>query len=1091
MAREARLETIGEKVALGAFVVVETHAARGLGVGKVVELLGHHATVAYFDVPDDEPALQINVPVGAVRVVSLPEQARVFRRHEDTGRWQVGRIAEGDGPTCLVAFPNRVTANVPREELMVRWRKPISNPTEFLIRHVTETPLFAEARSRFVRVVTNQRTACRGIGALLSSSVELVAYQFNVVRKVLQDPVQRYLLADEVGLGKTIEAGLLMRQFALEVSDARILLIVPPSLVTQWRLELVQRFGLRDWLDDHIWIISSDDLSSAAAHMSTAGMVVIDEAHHLSRRSSEGVNPLYELLRKHAAAIPRLFLLSGTPVLADTEGFLRLLHLLEPVVFPLDDLAAFERRLQSRQLVAEIAASLQPENVLVMEDDLDRLCDAFGNDPALMKRVEALRPIVQSLPEEDDEEFLSALTDLRAHLSEAYKLHRRVVRNRRKSVPWATPKRKGLQIVPYASRWQSERRRVIDDLRVCLVNADQAAAVTQALFSSAVHAGSSESLEEVLRVLGVRDTRALELAKQTDDLRRHAEEAGDRDRATKGAIRDCLLTPGVQVVVFCDTPGTADRLHSYLGNELVGVAKVLRHALTSGGIDSDEDRAEEWRRFLSEPDLFRVLVCDFRAEEGLNLHGGQKVAFHYDFPPAPNRIEQRIGRLDRFGAGSSIRSLAPVCEDDATEAAWVGCLSEGLQVFDVSIASLQYLVEGTLKAAIQEWCDEGVVGLHRWKDHLSGPAGWAARERRRIDQQDALDAMVERHGEEFEFLEEVDDQWRDWKSAFDGFAFNALLFHSRPETWSGSLPDGEGVFRLNYARDQNRRTLLSLQDFVGQFLGTIDTEERNSTAKSPLSYPYAYSRRTVLSKQGKAKGLRSLRYGDSLVNSLASFCQSDDRGRVFAMWRHRPTFEAKDSSGCDLWFRFDFLFEANLGESEDDVTRALRRRAEQHFSPQFYTVWVNAVGGAALQPPDVLMEPYRKADGGNGRDFNLSPRRWNALQMQVESVPWLMRWRHHCESAAANAATYITAHELFQQQVTRGLASLRSQHSTRLAQIESRITRLTSAAQSAERRDLDEERVFFARLSEAIASPLVRTDVAGAVFLSGRKPGFE
>lgn len=414
-----------EKVAVGAFVRVSTDTTRNLGIGKVVELSGESATVAYFDVPGEESAFQVSVPVAEVRVVSLPNQTRVFRHDEDTGRWQVGRIADGEGSMCLVAFPNGVSANVAREELEVRWRKPIVNPTEFLIRHVTETPIFAAARSKFVRAVTAQRAACRGIGALLSSSVQLADYQFNVVRKVLQDPVQRYLLADEVGLGKTIEAGLLIRQYTLDVADAQILLIVPPSLVTQWREELIQRFGLRDWLEDHLWIIPSDDLSGVNERIKTAGMVVVDEAHHLSRKTAEGDHLLYELLRKHAPTVPHLLLLSGTPVLADTEGFLRILHILDPVVFPIDDLEGFERRVHSRQLVAEIAASLLPENVLAMEDDLDRLCDAFGDDATLMKRVDALRPIVQSLPEEDDEDFLFALGDLRAHLSETYKLHRR------------------------------------------------------------------------------------------------------------------------------------------------------------------------------------------------------------------------------------------------------------------------------------------------------------------------------------------------------------------------------------------------------------------------------------------------------------------------------------------------------------------------------------------------------------------------------------------------------------------------------------------------------------------------------------------
>jgi ATP-dependent helicase HepA len=1081
--------TTGEQIAAGAFVVVETQAGRSLGIGKVAELSGHRAKVAYFDVPGEAPPFLIDVPVTAVRVVSLPEQTRVFRHDVGTDRWQVGRIVDGNGPTCLVAFPNKVTTNVPREELHIRWRKPITNPTEFLIRQVTETPLFASARSQFVRAVTTQRAACRGMGALLSSSVQLVDYQFNVVRKVLQDPTQRYLLADEVGLGKTIEACLLIRQYALDSANARILIIAPPALVAQWRQELAQHFGLRDWLDDHIWVVSSNDLGVIQEHVQTAGMVVVDEAHHLSRQSGQGAHPLYELLRKHAPSVPRLLLLSGTPVLADTEGFLRILHLLDPIVFPLDDLSGFERRLQSRQLVAEIAASLQPENVLAMEDDLDRLSDTFGDDPTLMKRVEALRPIVQSLPEEDDEVFLMALGDLRAHLSETYKLHRRVLRNRRKSVPWATPQRKGLQTIGYTSRWQSERQRVIDDLRVHLVNTNGASVAAQALFSSAVHAGSSDSLEKALLALGINDARARELAQQADELKRRADEDGDRDQVTQDAISNSLSTPGVQVVVFCDESDTADRLAAALGKSLGKRVEVLRHDYTSSDAASDDDaESEPWRRFLSEPDRCRVLVCDARAEEGLNLHGGNKVAFHYDIPPAPNRIEQRLGRLDRFGVGNAIRSLAPVCEGDAAEVAWVECLAEGLQVFNVSIASLQYLVESTLKTAIQDWCNEGVGGLLRWRDELAGPTGWATRERRRIDQQDSLDAMGDPQSEEFEHLENVDSQWQEWRSAFDGFAFNTLQFRSHPEAWNGKLPVGERVFRLNYVRDDSRRTLLSLPDFVSRFLGTIDTESQQSTSKSPMSYPYAYSRHTVLSKQGRTRGLRSLRYGDPLVESLTSFCQADERGRVFAMWRHRPSFGARDASGCDLWFRFDLLVEANFAGPDDDAFRALKRRAEQHFAPQFYTVWVSAADGATLQPPDVLLEPYRNSDHIDGRDFNLNSRRWESLQTQIASAPWLVEWRRHCENAASNALTYINGHELVNQKRAQGLTSVRRQHATRVAQIDSRLARLKGVAQLAEQRDLDEEEVLFARSSDAIRAPAIRIDVAGAIFVSASSP---
>lgn len=206
------------------------------------------------------------------------------------------------------------------------------------------------------------------------------------------------------------------------------------------------------------------------------------------------------------------------------------------------------------------------------------------------------------------------------------------------------------------------------------------------------------------------------------------------------------------------------------------------------------------------------------------------------------------------------------------------------------------------------------------------------------------------------------------------------------------------------------------------------------------------------------------------------------------MWRHRPSFEARDASGCDLWFRFDFVVEANLTESDDDSARALMRRAEQHFTPQFYTVWVSAADGATLQPPDVLLEPYRNLDHIHGRDFNLNPRRWQTLQMQIDSVPWLLEWRRHCQNAAASALAYINGHDLVHQQRARGLASLRSQHATRVAQIQSRLTRLTGIAQVVEQRDLDDEEVLFERLSDAIRAPSIRTDVAGAIFASASTP---
>lgn len=1083
----------GDGVAIGAFVKVASSPWNGYGVGKLARVQGRHAVVAYFDIPDDTNAPEVVVPIAAVKVIDLPAQTRVFHLDEGTGRWRVGRVLDGEGPVVLVQFPNGQIDNLPREELHTRWRRPIVDPVAFLSRRVTETPLFAEARSGFVRCVVGQRAASLGMGAVLSSSIELVDFQFNVVRRVLQDPVQRYLLADEVGLGKTIEAGILIRQYILdEATTARVLIIVPPPLVNQWQQELADRFNLAEWLDDFVHVIAADRLDDIERHVQSAGMLVVDEAHHLARQDELGRNRLYDLLRVYAQQTQRLLLLSATPVLSDTPGFLRVLHLLDPVVFPLDDLAGFEQRLRSRQLVAETVAALVPDNVLSMEDDLDRLQGAFQDDKTLERLISVLRPIVQALPDEEDEGFLLALGELRSHLTETYRLHRRILRNRRKSVPGYTPPRSGVDVVEFNCAVTGDRRRSLDVLRVRLANIDAPSGLHRALLSAVVHPVGAVSLHDLLRQSGVEDDQALGFARQADELTNEMRSESARTRALVSAVEQLLRTPGQQVVVFCDLVTEADAVATELERSLpVGV--VQRHSVSAPHADDESGTAEPWHAFRLDPSTCRVLVCDARAEEGLNLHGGKKVAVHYDLPLAPNRIEQRLGRLDRFGAGDPIKSVALVCRDSQDERTWLSCLDDGLQAFKTSIASLQYLIEETLQPTADAWAGEGESALATWRDQLIGPSGWVARERRRIDQQDALDALGEAHGEAFDELEAVDGEWKPWREAFDDFAVKALKFQKRPEEWKDPLPVGEQVFRLAYSRESGASTLITLRAFMEGFLGAIDTEAPRSSSKNPLTFAYSYRRITALSKRGTARKVRPLRYGDALVESLFSFCESDDRGRVHAMWRHEPGYEPLGATGVDLYFRFDFLMEAGLphGEqSQDDAVRALWRRVDGQFPPHFHSVWVLPNGQCANEPPQVLQAPYQSTETmcpGTGRDYNLNSRRWQVLEMQA-NLPWLADWSQHCSAASAAAKEFVLQLDAVRQRIILGLTGLRRQHESRAAQLNSRVTRLEGMARDVELSELRAEDDLHRQLTSAVASPSLRLDSVGAIFVAPTSP---
>ncbi|MET3653125.1 protein DpdE [Dyella japonica] len=1088
------------RIDIGAFARVLVGPHREKGIGKVVRIDGPLVVMRYFDTPDDPEPPEVTVPATALKVMELPAQTRVFLFDRHVHRWRVGRVLEGGGVDVLVQFPNREVKTIAREELETRWRQPILDSTLFLARGVTETPRFAYARSDFIRAITAQRAACLGMSAVLSSRIQLADYQFKVVRRVLQDPVQRYLLADEVGLGKTIEAGVLIRQYLLDSPPtAHVLVIAPTPLVAQWRQELRERFMLADWLDDFLFVVPSSDLNAIDAHLRTAGMLVVDEAHHLSRQGTEGGNALYERLRVLARGIQHLLLLSATPVLADTEGFLRMLHLLDPGVFPLDDLAGFERRLASRQLVAETIAGLAPEHVLSMEDELDRLESAFGDDPTLRALIDNLRPVVQRLPEEDDPEFTQALTALRSHLTETYRLHRRILRNRRRSVPWATPRRAGMETLSYRCNVAGERAKVLDELRVHLFNLEASDALMQSLFSLALHPTGASSLRLQLDSQAIDDPHVRRLAAQMDQFMDDRDAIGARVSATVDAVHRLLTVNAQQVVVFCDRSEHADRVTAMLREAFPGET-IQRHTcveLSHGLVDEEEesetaDTVQAWQAFLRDPERCRVLVCDARSEEGLNLHGGRKVALHYDLPANPNRLEQRLGRLDRFGAGEPIRSMAVICADDPTESAWLTCLDQGFDVFRHSIASLQYLIESSLRQATIDWIGTGVAALIDWNAQLAGPKGWVARELRRIDQQDALDSLDEGEDEAFERLEVEDAEWDQWRNAFSAFTVDNLLFRAQVEPWDGSLPKGEQVLRFAYDREGPRSTLLSLPAFTDSFLGTIDTEHRNSRARHPLTFPYAFRRGTALSRQGMARGVRPLRCGDPLVESLSTFCDTDDRGRSFAMWRHLPGHNARDASGIDLYFRFDVHVEvdpSSLSASDPLDTRALRRHASGIFPPQAHTVWVSIDGTITNAPPPELRTPYTLEPQlpGGGRDYNLNPERWYALE-RVEILPWLSEWKRHCLQARDASMDHLRSSPAMLRDIQTALTALARQREERLAQLRARTLRLDGAARTAELGQLTTETLRFDLLAKAIASPNLHVDVAGAVFLSPLQP---
>lgn len=211
-----------------------------------------------------------------------------------------------------------------------------------------------QSREQLRRVYARLLQETAGLRALLGSRVDLRPHQAFVAGTVLLEPRRRFILADEVGLGKTIEAGIVIHDLLARKPDARVLVLCPGALTQQWLCELYAKFGSQLFtlldLHDHAtidWqkqrrVISSTAL--AALRVSTEleamawDMVVVDEAHHLLTMPG-----LYAHVERLSRRSPAILLLSAIPAHERSDELLRLLTLLEPERYGAADGAAQAR----------------------------------------------------------------------------------------------------------------------------------------------------------------------------------------------------------------------------------------------------------------------------------------------------------------------------------------------------------------------------------------------------------------------------------------------------------------------------------------------------------------------------------------------------------------------------------------------------------------------------------------------------------------------------------------------------------------------------------------------------------------------------
>jgi superfamily II DNA or RNA helicase len=410
-------------------------------------------------------------------------------------------------------------------------------------------------------------------------------YQIETVRKVLKQFRGRVLLADEVGLGKTIEAGMVLKEYQLRGMAARALILTPASMVGQWRQEMETKFGVTfastyDHLvrqsPEQFWaqprIIASIAAARRDDHFELLSrqvfdLVIVDEAHHLKNRATRNWK-LVDALQKRF-----LLLLSATPVQNSLVELYNLLTLLKPGIFKTEK---------------EFRSSYMAPGKPRLPANRDRLRD-------LMRDV--------------------------------------MIRNTRSQVDVKLPPRTAvtMKLEPTA-----EEATCYDQLSSLISERYQVSAARErlGLRHLLTSAGSSPDAASggLLRYLQANqlDTRWTDLSSRYSEMER-----GCKDSALLDLMK---RNPTEKKIVFVHHLATLEHLDRLLNNE--GVDFALFHGSMSG-----PEKDASVARFRDEASL---LVTTESGGEGRNLQFANTL-INYDLPWNPMAIEQRIGRLHRIG----------------------------------------------------------------------------------------------------------------------------------------------------------------------------------------------------------------------------------------------------------------------------------------------------------------------------------------------------------------------------------------------------------------------------------------------------------
>jgi ATP-dependent helicase HepA len=584
-----------------------------LGLGIVLSLEGNRVTILFVAVGDRRIYAAANAPLTRVRF-SIGDVIDT----QDGIKVTVQKVVEQDQLLTYIGI-DETGELFHVEEMDLDHAMQFNKPQDRLFTGQLDSgELFSLRHETLRHQARLEQSPVRG---LVGSRTSLIPHQIYIAHEVASREYPRVLLADEVGLGKTIEAGMILHHQLLTGKSERVLIVVPDPLLHQWLVEMRRRFNLKVSLFDEeryletgepnpfsgeqLVLCSLDFLMGHPDRQQAAvdadwDLIIVDEAHHLGW-NQHSASAEYTFIERLSSTMKGLLLLTATPEQLGKEGHFARLRLLDPVRFH-----SYDAFLQEELDYVGLAG--------LIHDLLDD--DSLGAD-----RIEDLRDV---LAKDLAEDVLDRLAE------GANQAIRRKARD---------------EIIQVLLDRHGTGRVLFRNTRATIQGFPERLLEPAPLSAPSGVSGNGATLEAKLHPERLLDT--------------DASRWWELDPRIPWLVQLLKNLRNRKVLVICALSRTAIELEDVL--RVSGIqAAVFHEALTIIA----RDRAAAW--FADEEEGAQVLVCSEIGSEGRNFQFAHHLVL-FDLPLNADLLEQRIGRLDRIGQTETIKIHVPYFEGTAQE----------------------------------------------------------------------------------------------------------------------------------------------------------------------------------------------------------------------------------------------------------------------------------------------------------------------------------------------------------------------------------------------------------------------------------------